>query len=260
MLKQIITHRKSFFELSRNDFKAKYANSLLGAVWAFVIPLVIILVLWFVFERGLRALPVGDVPFMLFYIPAFIAWNFFSEAFSSSCGCLREYSYVVEKMKFEVRLLPVIKILSAFYVHFFFILFAFAVFMAYGWMPSLYNLQVAYYLICLLVLLLALSFLFSSLAAFSGDVNNIVSVILQVGFWATPIIWSSDSMPPKVQMILKLNPMYYICNGYRESFVYKTWFWESPALTAYFWAVTLFLLLVGTYVFKRLRPQFSDVL
>lgn len=260
MIKKRMAQRKSFFELSRNDFKAKYSNSLLGAVWAFVIPLVIILVLWFVFERGLRALPVGDVPFMLFYIPAFISWNFFSEAFSSSCGCLREYSYVVKKMKFEVELLPVIKILSAFYVHIFFIAFALLVFLVYGWTPCLYNLQIIYYLACLLVLLLGLSFLFSSLAAFSGDVNNVVAVILQVGFWATPIIWSADSMPPKVQMVLKLNPMYYICNGYRESFVYKTWFWESPVLTAYFWAVALLVLLLGTYSFKRLRPQFSDVL
>lgn len=80
-VKRIQNAKKKFFELSGNDFRAKYANSLLGAVWAFAIPLVTILVLWFVFEVGLRAAPVNDVPFMLFYIPAFVAWNFFQMRF-----------------------------------------------------------------------------------------------------------------------------------------------------------------------------------
>lgn len=260
MQKNMSAKVKSFFELSRNDFKVKYANSLLGAIWAFMIPLVTIAVLWYVFELGLRSAPIDNTPFMLFYIPAFIAWNFFSEAFSSSCGCLREYSYVVKKMKFQVELLPIIKILSALYIHLFFICFVFAVFFVYGRKPDVYNFQVLYYLVCLLVLLVGLSFLFSSLAAFSGDVSNFISVILQVGFWATPIIWSADSMPPKVQAFLKLNPLFYICNGYRESFVYKKWFWESPKQTIYFWTVAFLVLLLGIYSFRRLRPQFSDVL
>lgn len=260
MLSEFKAQRKSFFELSKNDFKAKYANSLLGAIWAFALPMITIMVLWYVFEIGLRSQPVGDVPFMLFYIPAFIAWNFFSDAFSSACGCLREYSYVVKKMKFRVELLPIIKILSSFYVHIFFVAFAIIVFWAYGWNPSVYNLQVIYYLFCLIVLVLGLSLLFSALAAFSSDVNHIVSVILQVGFWAVPIIWAPETMPEKVQLVLKLNPVFYICNGYRESFVYKQWFWDRPMLTLYFWVVTILILILGIYSFKRLRPHFSDVL
>lgn len=260
MLKEIYAQRKSFWELSKNDFKSKYTNSLLGAVWAFLMPMVMILVLWFIFEIGLRTAPVENIPFMLFYIPAYISWNFFSEAFSSACGCLREYSYVVKKMNFKIELLPVIKILSSFYVHVFFIGVVFIIFGLYGWKPSIYNIQIIYYVFCLLVLILGLSFLFCSLAAFSGDVNNVVAVILQVGFWATPIVWVSDTMPMSVQYVLMLNPMFYICNGYRETFLYHRWFWENPVLTAYFWGVTVIILVLGLYTFKRLRPQFSDVL
>lgn len=260
VLKKLYTQHKTYFELSKNDFKAKYTNSLLGAIWAFVIPLVIILVLWYVFEIGLKSAPIENVPFMLFYLPAFISWNFFSDAFSGACGCLREYSYIVKKMKFKIEVLPVIKIVSSLYVHLFFILFTFVVFMLYGWKPDIHNLQVFYYLFALLVLLTGLALLFSSLSVFSTDVNNIIAVILQVGFWATPIIWSPDSIPENVQRILKLNPMFYICNGYRESFVYLNWFWERPQLMIYFWTVTLFILFIGLYSFKKLRPQFSDVL
>ncbi len=260
MLKELVNQRKSFLELSQNDFKSKYANSLLGAIWAFAIPLITILVLWYVFEIGLRAGSVGDIPFMLFYIPAFIAWNFFSDALTSACGCLREYSYVVKKMKFQVELLPVIKILSSLYVHLFFIVLAIIIFGVYGWRPSIYNLQVIYYLLCLVALVLGLSLLLSSLAVFSSDVNNIVAVVLQVGFWAVPIIWSPENMSPSVQFILKLNPAFYICEGYRKCFVYKQWFWENPVYAVYFWGVTVVILILGIYSFKRLRPQFSDVL
>ena len=81
--KGLIDDRKVILDLAKNDFKAKYTNSLLGIVWAFMLPLTIILVLWFVFQVGFRSAPVNDIPFILWYIPAFLSWNFFTDAFGS---------------------------------------------------------------------------------------------------------------------------------------------------------------------------------
>ena len=100
----------------------------------------------------------------------------------------------------------------------------------------------------------------SALAVFSKDVLNIISLITQVGFWATPLIWDPSTMPAGVQMVVKINPMYYICVGYRETFCGHAWFWEHPMLTLYFWAFAIIQLLVGAYVFHKLRPQFADML
>ena len=120
--------------------------------------------------------------------------------------------------------------------------------------------QGAYYLFCLLVLALGLSWMFSALNVFIRDVAQLVSVVLQVGFWVTPIFWDIQMMPSKVQWFLKLNPVYYIVQGYRDSFITGTPFWSHPLYMLYFWVCALTILFLGAYVFKRLKPQFPDVL
>lgn len=256
----IVKERKVIFDLAKNDFKAKYTNSLFGVAWAFALPLITILVLWFVFQVGFRSMPVDDVPFILWYIPAFLAWNFFTDALGNGANCIFDYSYLVKNMQFRVSSLPVVKIVSSSFVHFFFIGFIFVIYLIYGWFPTIYNIQVIYYYLCNVVLLLGFTWIMSALAVFSRDILNIISLIVQVGFWATPLIWDPSTMPRVVQVIVKINPMYYVCMGYREAFCGELWFWNHPVQTIYFWAVALGQLVVGAYIFHKLRPQFADML
>lgn len=78
----------------------------------------------------------------------------------------------------------------------------------------------------------------------------------------TPIMWNIDTMElsPVLIKIFKLNPMYYVVAGYRDSLINKVWFWENPSLTIYFWTVTIILFALGMFVFKRLKVHFADVL
>ena len=78
--------------------------------------------------------------------------------------------------------------------------------------------------------------------------------------WMTPIMWQSNMIGEKYQRILKLNPMYYIVNGYRESMLSKEWFWEHYLWSVYFWILIVALMFVATKIFKRLKPHFADVL
>jgi teichoic acid transport system permease protein len=93
---------------------------------------------------------------------------------------------------------------------------------------------------------------------------QLVNIFLQIGIWATPIMWNFDDVIEKIpywlQIVLKLNPMYYITSGYRDSFISGVGFWERPELTIYFWVLTIILFLLGTHVFKKLQPQFADSL
>lgn len=254
--------RKVIFELAKDDFKSKYTNSLLGVAWAFALPLTIILVLWFVFEVGFKSSPVDDIPFVLWYIPAFLSWQFFTDGFGSGSGCIFDYSYLVKNMQFRVSALPLVKIISASFVHMFFIGFIFVIYFIYGYYPNIYNIQVIYYYLCTVVLLLGVTWLMSALSVFSKDILNLISLIVQVGFWATPLIWNpdTDTVPRMVRTVAKINPMYYVCMGYRESFCGQVWFWDHPWQTLYFWIFALGQLLIGAYVFHKLRPQFADML
>lgn len=260
IIKDHIQEREMLWRLSLNDFKARFANSYLGAVWAFVTPLVTMLVFWFVFQVGLRNSNVHDHPFIVWYAPAFLIWSFFAETWNATTNSFREYSFLVRKVNFRISIIPTIKVFSGIFVHLAFILFIVVLNLAYGIKPSIYYLQVLYYFPCAILLVFGLGLICGSIAPFVGDTLSIVSVILQVLFWATPIVWDYNTMDPWVQNILKANPMFYIIQGYRDTFIDQIWIWERGPLTLYFWAATLALLLIGAVLFKKLRPLFADVL
>lgn len=259
--------RKLITRLSVNDFKTKFAGSYLGIIWAFVQPVITILVYWFVFEKGFKPAAISNaagntVPYVLWLIAGMVPWFFFSDALSGGTRALLDYSYLVKKVVFQIDILPMVKILSAVFVHLFFLAFAIVLYAVYGYAPDVYTLQTVYYTFCMLVLLLGLTNLTSAVVVFFRDLNQVINIVLQVGVWVTPIMWNMDTMDisPIFKSILKLNPLYYIVQGYRDAFINKVAFWERPELTIYFWCFTLVFLWLGNHVFKKLRMHFADIL
>lgn len=266
MIGDLWQNRKLIIKLSVNDFKTRYSGSLMGVFWAFVQPVITILVYWFVFEKGLRAgrQAMGgiEVPFVLFLISGMVPWFFFSDAWPSGTGSLISYSYLVKKVVFKISILPIVKVMASIYVHLFFVGIALVVFWAYGYPPDFYTLQIVYYSFAMFVLALGLSYITASIVVFFRDLSEIINILMQILVWVTPILWNVETALTEgtLKTILKANPMYYIVNGYRDALINKNWFWESPHLTVYFWVVTLLILSVGLLVFRRLRKHFADVL
>ena len=259
--------RKLIARLSVNDFKTKFAGSYLGIIWAFVQPVITILVYWFVFEKGMKPAAIRDaagteVPYVLWLIAGMVPWFFFSDALSGGTRALLDYSYLVKKVVFKIDILPIVKIVSAVFVHLFFLAFAVLLYTLYGYYPDVYTLQVLYYSVCLFVLVMGISYLTSAVVVFFRDLNQVINIVLQVGVWVTPIMWNIDTMDisPVLKNLLKLNPLYYIVQGYRDAFIGKVAFFERWELTIYFWVVTIVFVALGTHVFKKLRMHFADVL
>lgn len=249
----------TLIQLSRNDIKAKYANSLFGIVWAFAMPLVTILVFWYVFQLGFKNLPVDDAPYILWFSAAYIPWIFFVDFTTAGCNSLVEYSFLVKKIKFDICNIPFIKMISALFVHLFFIGFLFVMYFIYGNHPSLYNLQVLYYSLCVCVLGLGLTWLLSSINVFFKDLNSFYNIVIQIGFWVTPILWNESTMVDEgVKKVLSFNPMHYVVNGYRDSLLFDKWFWEKPYETIVFWATAIVFMVIGKIVFSKLQPFFAD--
>lgn len=259
---ELIQNRKLVFSLAKNDFKVKYAGSYLGIVWAFVQPIVTILVYWFVFSVGLKAGNVSEYPFVLYLVSGIIPWLFFQEALNGGTNALIEYSYLVKKVVFKISILPIVKIVSALFVHLFFVAFSMILCWLYGYAPGVYTLQILYYTGCTFLLTLGLVYATSAVVLFFKDLTQIIGIFLQVGVWMTPIMWDLNMLSDHQLLMkaFKLNPMYYIVSGYRDSMLGHVWFWEHFGWTIYFWVVTIVLFGVGTVVFKRLKPHFADVL
>ena len=191
--------RSLIFNLARRDIQSKYLGSYLNFLWAFVQPTITILLIWFVFDIGFRVPPVEKYPFVLWLIVAIIPWFFFSESLGNATNSILDYSYLVKKVVFKVSVIPIIKILSALFIHLFFIFVILLAFLAYGYTPRLCNLQIFYYLFATIVLVVGLSWITSSLIIFVKDVGQVVAMLLQFGFWLTPILWSIKMVPEQYQ-------------------------------------------------------------
>ena len=112
----------------------------------------------------------------------------------------------------------------------------------------------------MIVLVYSLSIITSSIVLFFRDLSQIINILMNMGFWITPIGWQLTMLPSSVARIFKLNPLYYIVTGYRDAFVDKIFFWQRPYQTVYFWMFCLVTLLIGIKLFNKLRPHFSDVI
>ncbi len=258
-LKSIFTKKHIIFEMAKDDFVKQYFGSYLGSIWAIIHPAIYVITIWIIFSLGIRKGNDAEHPFILYLVSGFIVWSFFSSALASVSKSISTYKYLVKSMIFKVSVLPIVKILSSLFLHFIFLGIFIVLYFSNGYFPDIYVIQFPYYLSATIILLAGLGWACSALNLFVNDVSQFISVIVRIGFWFTPIFWRIDDFPVGMQSVLKLNPVFYLIQGYRDCFLYNVWFWERPFLTIYFWAVTLIILFSGVAIFKKLSPHFGDV-
>lgn len=259
---EVYRNRRLVFSLAKNDFKTKYAGSYFGTIWAFIQPIVTICVYWFVFGLALRGGADRGVPFVLWLVAGLVPWFFFQEGLIGGTNALLEYNYLVKKVVFNIRILPVVKVISACFVHCFFVLIVLVIYTCMGYLPTWYALQLIYYSFCIFMLILAVTYFSSAVVVFFRDLSQIINIGLQVGVWVTPIMWNFSDLGLEgiLTKVLKLNPVFYVVQGYRDSLIDHIGIWQHPVLTLYFWVFTLLLFFLGTRLFKKLQVHFADVM
>ena len=257
----ILSKRKFLIlEMAKRDILTQHVGSMLGFFWTFINPLIIIFILWLVFSIGFRTAPKGDIPFVVWLTAGMAIWITFAETVNGSTSIIISNPHLVKKVVFPLSIFPVVKLASSFITHLIFLIMLLSLILLHGMPISIYWLQAIYYFVAMSILVLGMSWITSSINVFARDTSQIVSIILQIGFWGTPIFWDPVIMPQKIQVFLKLNPMFYIVQGYRDSFIYFVPFWHHWQMTLYFWVVTGFVFVLGGMIFLALKPHFADVL
>ncbi len=260
-LLELIQGRRVIKQLIISDFKNKYLTSYLGFSWAFFQPLSAILVVWFAFTYGLKiGLMDNGLPFAIWFIVGMIPWNFANEAISSSTQSLIEYSFLIRKTSFRISIIPIIKIFTALIIHAVFIVILGILCILYGFKPNIYWLQVLYLVPASFVFYSGLGWLLSSLNVFVRDVGQMVSVVLAILFWATPILWPYEMLQGNMKYIALLNPFFYITEGYRYAFLKEAWIFQNVEMTIFFWVNATAFFVIGALVFRKLNPHFADII
>jgi ABC-type polysaccharide/polyol phosphate export permease len=255
-----IRQRGLIFELARNDFRARYTGSLLGALWAFAQPVLTIILYLFIYKVGFKAGAPQGVPFVLWLIVGMVPWFFFTDALLAVTSSLIEYSYLVKKIVFEVSILPTVKIVSAAVIHIVVWTLVLVILAFSGFRPQWSWLQVPYYFFAAYALVSGVGLIAAVVTPFFRDLAQIIGVSLQFVFWLTPILWSIEQAPPRFATVLQLNPMYYVVAGLRDALLLGKPLWANAMLAAYFWGFVIVTNMIGLAMFRRLRPHFADVL
>lgn len=262
VIKEHIHFRKQIFKLAKSDLLKTYNGAALGWAWAIVKPAMTLFVFWFAFSIGLRSgKPVGEYSFFLWLAAGMCPWFYMSEMITGGAGCIRKYKHLVTKMKFPTSVIPTYFSLSHLYVHLALLAILTGIFMLFGHMPDIYFLQIPFYMLMMFLFFTVWSLLSGMLSAISMDFLNLVKSFSTVIFWMSGIIYDPNGVKSsKLRALLKVNPVTYFATGYRNTFIYKKWFFEQPREMLAFFVVLLLFTLMALWAFGKLRKEIADVL
>ena len=259
-LRVIYLYRYTIWIMALQEIRSKYAGSVLGGVWNIIHPLVMVSIYWLVFSVGFKVAPAKNIPFLSWFFCAFAAWQTFSESLVSSSNSLNRHRTLIKKTVFPFQILPLVSIVASLINSVFVIVIMIIVLLIQGIEITTYAFQAVYFLIATSFISIGLGWFFSAASILLRDMGQILSVIIQVLFWATPIFYTIDMFPERFHIIWKLNPVYYLTEGFRYSFLYNQPFWVHPKLTLYFWMVAITFFVGGGWFFKKVKSDLVDTI
>lgn len=253
---------RQIFRLAKSELIKTYKGAALGPLWALIRPAITIFVYWFAFSIGLRSnKDVRGVPFFLFLTVGMIPWFFMSDAILGGASSFRTHKAFVTKMRFPVSTIPTYKLLSMLYTHIALTVLTYILLLCCGVKPSIYNIQILFYMPMMYAFFVALTWITAPISAISKDFSNLLRAIINAIFWLSGIIWDPYSLKMgALRRIVLATPVSYFSNGYRNTFLYEKWFFETRYETFCLGLWFIFIIVVGTFTYKRLRRSIPDVL
>lgn len=241
--------------LVMKDLKIRYKGTLLGYLWSIMHPLALMLIFNLVFKEIFKT----SIPnFHLFLLAGLFPWTWLSTSLAAATTSFVENANLIKKVRFPRLLIPLATVLNNM-VHFLlsmpvYLLFYLAAGNAPTWewfvgVPLLVALQLAF--------LLGISLVVASVNVYFRDITHLVGVVLNLWFYATPIMYSTDMLPPKVQSVLSLNPATHLVGAWRVVLLDNR---LDMAALGMLGTISLSVLLFGLLVFRRLERGFADVL
>jgi len=254
MFKSLYEYRELLKENVKKGVRGKYKGSFLGILWSFVNPLLSSLVYALVFPFVLKTTQENYVTFLIIGI---LPWNFFTSVINQGTLCILSNAGVIKKVYFPREILPISETTSGLinFLISFLIIFIFLIFSGIG--LSKYVLYLPLVVLIQYVFTLAIVFITSSINVYIRDLAYIITVILQILFYVTPIVYSSDVFAgSKISWLINLNPMTIIINGYRDILYYQV----RPNIIALILATigSILLLFISIKVFKKLEKGFAE--
>lgn len=240
-------------------------DSKFGIFWNFASPAIQVLTYWLVFGVAWNRKPVGDVEYLPWIVAGYSVWWFIQPCITNGCSAVFSKINVITKMKFPVSVLPATVCAKEFFNHCCMLAIAFVTLLICGYLPNLYWLCIIYYAFCAFVLVESVAMILSVLTMIWRDIKKLVTSLIRMLMYFSPVIWEcqfGSNVPYHniLNAVLKLNPLYYIITGYRDSVFYNKTFLDHPTMTLYFWCLALVLFTVGCTLMYKFKHKFVDMI
>jgi len=263
VLGEQIKYRQMIANLARYELRTSYAGNTLGIVWLFLNPIIQVTIMWFVFGVGIRGRgSVDGIPFVVWLQSGMIPWFFISSGISLGAGSISSKLSFALKMSFPLSIVPVYMILAQLSTHLILLSLIFGMMIIHQVGFAGFSISaLIYFILTSTVFLIALSFATSTIVSIVKDAKQLISHIIRLFFFTTPIMWET----PRVSytwfsLILRANPINYLVTGYRNAFLYSDIRSINRIDTIYFWTLTILLFLIGTRIHLKFRKDFIDYL
>jgi len=255
-LATLFRYRLLIQSLVSRELKARYRGSVLGFLWSFVNPLLTLLTYGLVFTYvfpGVRSAALE--PYFLFLFCGILPWTWFQTSIAEASGVLIAGGNLIKKVLFPAEVLPVVTVLSNL-VHMLLavpvMLFFLALEGRLGWSALLFPLPLAVQLI----FTIGLALIFSALTVHFRDLRDILSHVLHLWFWASPVLYFYGDIQGRFRTVLRLNPMSHVLVSYQQMLFAGSFdHWSGLALAA---VVSCAVFWLGAFLFERLRDTLAE--
>ncbi|MBI4445891.1 MAG: ABC transporter permease [Acidobacteria bacterium] len=258
-IRKIIVQRYLIFNFALRDLRGRYVGSLMGFFWSVIHPLVLLISYTFVFSVVFRIRPplenVHSYPLFLFC--GILPWLYFQDTLLRSCNSVIEHGNLIRKTIFPSEILPISIALSNLVTHVIglgLLLLLLLFFGDLGW--SLLILPVP--LVLVFILALGLGWFLAALQVFLRDTAQIVSVLLVLWFWFTPIFYKLEMVPPWLRPWVAVNPLSSAVISYQTILLQDSF--PPVKLLAYLGVSASLVAIIGGLVFRNTKREFTDVL
>jgi ABC-type polysaccharide/polyol phosphate export permease len=258
-LRQLVRYRGLIQSLVARELKARYRGSVLGFVWSFINPLLLLAIYSFIFTTILPNRVEGAQPYALFMLCGILPWTWFSASLTEASGSLISGGNLIKKVLFPAEVLPIVSVLANM-VHFFLALpIVVAFLMIYRHPPDAVDL--IWFPVAVLVQLVftaGLALVLAALTVHFRDLRDILANVLMLWFFSTPIIypWFQPELQPYVGAF-RLNPFYHLAVSYQELLFFPGAFGHTAGLLTLA-ALSVGVFLAGYWLFDRLRDSFAE--
>ena len=253
MIKNLYNYRELLKSNVKKEIRGKYKGSFLGVLWSFLNPLLQVAVYAIVFPYIMR---IKTPNYLQYLIVGIIPWTFFTTVLNQGMIAVRMNAGIIKKVYFPREILPISVALSGL-VNFFISCIIILIFCIFGGLGvSWHLLLLPVFAVIQFFLTLGIVLALSAINIYIKDVEYIVQFFINMMFYGTPILYSTELFPERLRWVLYLNPLTELINAYRDLFMYH----KLPELlpTAYLLGITAVLFFIGLAIFRKLEKGFAE--